>query len=155
MTESMKEFLDYNSDTGIFTWKIKPSMSTEAGATAGTKCKKTNYVKISFKDKLYKAHQMAWFFVYGKKPIGIIDHINGIRNDNRIANLREVTTRENCSNRIQHRNGKLVGCYFRKDTRKWAAEITINNKKKALGCFFTEQEAHQEYLKARKELVGY
>jgi hypothetical protein len=80
-----------------------------------------------------------------------VDHINGRKNDNRYKNLRSVTHRENTQNKICHRNGRLVGTYKYKKN-KWAARIQINGKRKSLGLFNTEQEAHESYIREVNKL---
>ena len=97
-------------------------------------------------------HRIVWIMHNGEIPAGkFIDHINGIKNDNRIENLRLVTHRENCNNWPMHRNGKLVGCSYDKHKRKWQSQIRINGKKQHLGYFNTEQEAHNAYLATVKK----
>lgn len=77
------------------------------------------------------------------------DHINGDGLDNRRANLRVVTRRENTSNKICHRNGKktsrFVGVCLHKTTGKWGARIRMNGAYKHLGLFKTEEEASEAY----------
>ena len=102
------------------------------------------------KKKTFPAHKLIQSaFELGN---GSIDHINGIRNDNRLSNLRVVTPRENNQNRIEHRNGKLVGAYFDKrmsnSSRPWRAQIKTNSKVKYLGAYATELEAHNAYKTA-------
>lgn len=81
------------------------------------------------------------------------DHINGNSLDNRKSNLRIATNRENSQNRTIHRNGRLLGCYYHKQAKKWQADIKVNGSKKYLGLFKTEHEAHQAYMKAYNELI--
>ena len=84
----LKEILEYNQETGVFTRKKKIS-SSNIGDVAGS-VESQGYVIISIKNWPFKAHRLAWFYVHGKWPIDCIDHINGNRADNRIENLREV-----------------------------------------------------------------
>ena len=87
-----------------------------------------------------------------------VDHIDGDGLNNQRHNLRIVTTRKNQHNRIDQRNGKLVGAILanikmgKKIYSYWAARIRINGKQKHLGYFKTEQEAHEAYTKALREL---
>lgn len=149
--ELLKEILDYNPDTGIFTWK-KLHNTTRVGKIAGSSSTKFRYIFIKIKDKPYSAHRLAWLYVYGQWPVTYIDHINGNTGDNRICNLREVSFRENTLNRKEHRNGHLQGTSFHKVTGKWRAQIRINGVKNHLGLFNSEGEAHNAYLKAMEEL---
>jgi hypothetical protein len=143
--------LNYNPETGKFTWNIN---------TAHTKKFKLaghinhGYVRISIKRKLYFAHQLAWLYVYGEWPDNQLDHINGIRDDNRIENLRKVNNRINSQNKSIHRNGKLVGATKLKTKTKypWQARININGKSHFLGNFKTDIEAHNAYIKATQNV---
>ena len=91
--EELKELLDYNPETGLFTWNVYNNIKNKT--TAGTF--NDGYIQIKIKQKIYQAHRLAWLYVYGEWPKGQIDHINGIRDDNRIENLRDVTNRETLS----------------------------------------------------------
>ena len=75
------------------------------------------------------------------------DHINGNKLDNRINNLRESDRRKNMQNRIEHRNGKLVGTYFREDMNKWRAECVINGTYHHIGWYDSEIKGHNAYKK--------
>lgn len=71
---------------------------------------KDGYLIVKIKGKQYKAHRLVYALHYGLMPIGVIDHINGIRTDNRIENLRCVTQADNVANTVQSRNA-LIGEY--------------------------------------------
>jgi hypothetical protein len=146
---NIKDYLSYNLETGIFTWikgkgRILPGKVCVVNHGEG-------YITIGFNGKRYLAHRLAWYFTYGELPKEI-DHINGIRNDNRICNLRSVTRRQNSQNNIKHRNGKLVGTHFDTDVKKWRSTIKINGKNKYLGWFNTELGAHKRYIKECNKL---
>jgi hypothetical protein len=107
------------------------------------------YINISICEKKIQiqAHHFIWYMYYGEDvPEGyFIDHINRVRTDNRIINLRVVTHQENAW------NTDAKGFYWHKPTKKWKSQITVNNKKIHLGYFDTEEEAHQVYLDAKKK----
>ena len=104
------------------------------------------YRVIIFNGKRVLIHRlMAKAFINGFTDKSIVDHIDGNRENNNINNLRLVTARENGQNQKCHRNGKLVGTSFDKALGRWRSHIKINGKKKHLGCFDTELEAHQCY----------
>lgn len=147
----LKEILQYNENTGVFTWKQSPAKHIKIGDIAGS-LDANGYTYIRINKKLYKAHRLSWLYVYGEWPKNQIDHINGVKNDNRVINLRDVTNRENHQNKKEHREGKLVGCNFHKKTQKWRAQIQINGRLKHLGYYNTELEAHEAYLKFLKQL---
>lgn len=96
-------------------------------------------------NKKYKLlqHQLVWYITYGM-VVESIDHINGIKDDNRICNLRSVTNQENAFNRT-----KAKGYYWNKRDKKWQANIKLNGKSINLGYFITEEEARQAYLDAK------
>lgn len=147
--KKLKEIVFYNISTGEFFW-IEKSGGRSKHSKAGTLGKKYGYVTIQINKKLYRAHRLAWLYVYGSFPKRQIDHINGIRHDNRIENLRDVSPRENSMNRKEHRNGRLVGAV--KMDKKWQARLKIGDKIKILGRFATELEAHEVYKAKLKEL---
>lgn len=142
--KELLENLSYDKDTGVFIRKISLNTKVRVGDVAGGKDVK-GYVCIRVAGKTYKAHRLAWLYVYGNMPIGEIDHINGIKDDNRIANLRDVTKSVNQQNR------KFVRGYSR-DGNRWKAQIRFGGKWKHLGCYKTEHEAHSAYLLAKNEV---
>jgi hypothetical protein len=150
--KQLKKLLDYDSDTGLFTWRISPSNSIKKKQVAGTK-NTNNHIQIKVFGKRYFAHRIAWLFTNGTWPSMMIDHINGIRNDNRIANLRQVTASENGHNQTKpHSRTKsgYLGVSWVKSRNKWQAGLGINGKYKFLGYFDDAKSAHAEYLRAKK-----
>ena len=147
--QELKEKLDYNQETGIFTRKISNNIKIKVGDIAGI-LHNSGYINIQINCKKYYAHRLAWLYVYGSLPKGQIDHINGIKTDNRIENLRDVTHSHNQQNTYKHRNGKLIGASYHKQHKKWLSFITINGRMKTIGYFNTEEQAHDAYLKELK-----
>lgn len=141
--EELREMLSYDPDTGAFKWKVKRKGRKSFGVSGSYDGK---YSQIGINYKTYLSHRLAWLYVHGSFPKGQLDHINGIRFDNRIANLRESNQRENCCNRKTHREGKLPGCSYIPNSRKWQAVISIDGKRKSLGYFSSEEAAHHTYL---------
>lgn len=141
----LTKVLDYNSETGEFIWKISPSRNIKVGTRAGV-VNKTGYRLISINNIRYKAGRLAWFYHYGEWPSDEtpqIDHINGNRSDDRIANLRQVTDEQNSRNqkvRSTNTSGR-TGVQFHKPRGKWMAVIRNNGKYECLGYFNTFEEA--------------
>lgn len=150
LRDSLADALKYDKNTGHFFWIKKPKFISKQGF-AGCK-RQDGYVYIKYNRIGYLAHRLAWFFFYGDWPKQHIDHINGIKHDNRICNLRDVSNRQNQSNRKTHRNKHLCGTAFHNATKKWMARIRINEKQVYLGVFKTQLEAHSVYEKARQAM---
>jgi len=140
----LKQYLHYDTETGIFTWINKTSKfaNIKVGNIAGClHCR--GYIIIRFNCKYYKAHHLAWLYIYGKFPNGEIDHINHIRNDNRIINLRCISRLENMHNQSMYKTNKsgFTGVTWHKRDKKWVAHIRINNKRIHLGNFVNIDDA--------------
>ena len=98
---------------------------------------------IRLQSRLHKAHRLAWFYVYGSWPNDQIDHINRNKTDNRIANLREVTNKQNqqnASKRSDNTSGHPGVSWYKRDS-KWQARIKHNQKDTHLGYFENLEEA--------------
>jgi len=151
--ERLKELLHYCPETGVFT-RIARIQSINIGDIAGG-VTSYGYWSILIDYKHYQAHRLAWIYVNGMWPKDYIDHINGIKNDNRIINLREANKSQNGQNKKKaHKNTStgLLGASFHKITGKYASQIKVNGKSKHLGLFKTPQDAHQAYLTAKRQL---
>ena len=149
--EELKELLDYDPNTGEFYWKVSRSKKIKIGDRAST-LNKQGYIVITINYKQYKAHRLAFLWMTGEWPKETIDHISGVKTDNRWSNLRDVSYRDNLCNRKEHRNGRLVGSCFNRHAKKWQAQIYINKHIKHLGYFDTELEAHEVYLTAKAQI---
>ena len=149
--EKLRERLHYCPETGRLTWKVG-CRGTRVGSIAGSTDSK-GYLCIRVAGKRYKAHRLAWLWVYGSFPVGGIDHINGRPGDNRICNLREATQAQNMANRKAVRQG-MKGAYFFVRRGKWKASIRKNREQFHLGMFHTEAEAHAAYVAAAVDLHG-
>ena len=146
--------LDYNPDTGVFVWAQNLRNGTKAGSIAGA-FDKNGYRVISINSRQYSSARLAFLFVHQRWPCSQIDHINGVHDDNRIKNLREVTVRQNAQNRVEHRRGGLVGAHRlnRSKRNPWAGRIRVNGIARHLGVFKTEQDAHEAYLNACSQIL--
>ena len=138
----LKEVLSYDEDTGLFAWKVNKGRLAQAGTTAGS-VNSSGYVIIWIDGRQYKASRLAWLYVNGTMPNGIIDHINRVRTDDRIKNLRLASRIENGQNLSPNRANKsgVVGVSWHKRTKRWTAQIMFDGEKIYLGIFKTIEEA--------------
>ena len=146
----LKKLLSYDPETGVFTWLV----GQLAGKIAGTESH--GYVKIKIATRLYYAHRLAWMCVHGAMPSAQIDHINCIRGDNRICNLRECTVTQNNFNAGLRRDNTsgLKGASWNKQNSRWEAKISINGKTKRIGNFLTAELAAAAYQAKAREVHG-
>ncbi|WP_230878255.1 HNH endonuclease signature motif containing protein [Burkholderia sp. 9779_493] len=102
------------------------------------------------------AHRLAWFYVYGEWPSGDIDHIDGVRTNNAINNLRDVPRGVNMQNqrraRSNNRTSGLLGVTWHARRYRWCAQIQVDGKRKGIGYFDDAETAHQAYLDAKRKL---
>jgi len=158
----VKECLLYDEATGIFTWKKRTSRfgNLRIGSVAGSLSPSNGYWVIGFDNLLFMAHRLAWIYVHGEMPPAEIDHINRVRTDNRLSNLRLATRAENGRNCSARKSASgLKGAHLDKGRlgrlrRPWVARITQNGKPLHLGYFATAEEAHAAYVQAARELYG-
>ena len=139
--KELKETLHYNPETGVFIWLKTPRGKVKAGDVAGHK-DSDGYIIIKIAGKEYKAHRLAWLYVHGAMPEKIMDHINHVKADNRIINLRCVSHIENQKNRSLWRKSKtgITGVLRDSRSKMWLARITVDKKLIYLGvfdCFFS------------------
>ena len=154
IAELAKKRIDYNRETGIFTW-AESGRGIRMSATAG--CADVHgYWKIKLGRKAYRAHRLAWLIVYGEWPSSDLDHINGDRLDNRLENLREATHSLNMQNkRSAMKNNKssgLLGVTWNKQHKKWQSKIMVNKVFHHVGYFNCPDEAHAAYLQKKRAL---
>lgn len=127
-------------------------LRVKAGTVAGC-VNHYGYVVIRYNSEKYYAHRLIWIYLYGK-IFTDIDHINGIRNDNRQENLREVTRAENNQNlrkpRSVNKSG-FLGVSFKKQANAYVAQICVNKTVHHLGLYKTPEEAHEAYLTAKRK----
>lgn len=152
--EKLQKFISYNKDTGHFTW-LKSGRGVRVGARAGT-IDARGYEHIRVDGRTYKAHRLAWLYVYGSFPVAQIDHVNRDCSDNRLCNLRAATNGENQRNRKTFRNSTtgVTGVSWNKRCQKYEAYIKVDGKRKHLGLFDSVDHAAAEYLKASKKYHG-
>lgn len=108
------------------------------------------YLTVWFRYKGYLAHRLIWALVYGQMPTLPIDHINGVRHDNRLSNLRLATVAQNTVNTGVKPSNKLglKGVYFNKRAGKYATAIRFAGRRRHLGVFDNAEQAHEFYCLA-------
>jgi len=151
----LKELLSYDPETGLFKWNVRRGRMAEAGSDAGSP-NSAGYTSIVIEGRRYQAHRLAWLWVHGSFPAGFIDHINCVRDDNRISNLREATVSQNIANaglRSDNSSGFRGVCWI-KSAKKWQARIKWQKVAYTLGYFAEIADAKDAYAKAAAELFG-
>lgn len=149
--EKAKELFVYDRETGIIKWRKRTSNRQRSNLVAGcTDSNSAGYIRIGFKGKLYLAHRVAMLLAYGFCSDGLeVDHINHVRDDNRLANLRFATRKGNLRNKSRNSNNTtgVTGVVYHKARRKYRAQIKVDGVQIHLGYFSTSEEA----AKARKD----
>lgn len=154
LQSELRDRLTYDAATGVFVW-IKTAynkrqyIGRRAGGFDGE-----GYISIKIDGVKYRAHHLAWLYVYGVWPSNILDHKDGNKANNAIANLREVTYAENSQNqRAAHRDSShgFMGVDFNKRKKRWRARIQCGDKRVTLGGFETAEAAQAAYLAAKRE----
>lgn len=145
--KNLSKCLQYDPSTGSITWKAHQNPATAlrvVGKPAFSSFDIHGYGRGMFLGKKYRAHQIAFAMYHGKWSQNFIDHINGNRKDNRILNLREVSSKENSMNRCTKSNYGCHGIQERtlKDGNKsYHVSITVDGKRHYIGTFHDLDEA--------------
>ena len=150
--ERASEVLSYCPTTGHLRWR-KSRAGCAGGEKAGTLA--SGYLQIQVYLVFYRAHRLAWLLAYGAWPEKALDHINGVRHDNRLANLREATPQENARNRSpESKNQSGRTGVYRTASGKWSAGIGHDGKTNYLGCFECFPDAIAARCEAEKHYFG-
>jgi hypothetical protein len=151
--QRLRELFSYDQTAGVFA-RLKQRGPSQPGPIAPC-CDSHGYQVIRVDYRLYRAHRLAWLHTHGEWPEGDIDHIDGIRTNNAISNLRDVTRSENCQNlRASQAHNRLgsLGVSKASNSKVFRARIAINGKEIYLGCFKSVDEAQAAYIEAKREL---
>jgi hypothetical protein len=159
--ELLRKLLRYDPETGMLFWRERPSEmfpdtrsfgawnTRQSGNEAFTSHNGAGYLRGTIFNQHLRAHRVIWAMYHGAWPRGEIDHINGIRDDNRVNNLRDVTSSENGKNsalRSDNYSG-AIGVSWNSTTKKWEPTIGVNGRSKYLGRFKCKSDA----IAARKK----
>lgn len=153
----IREWLSYDLETGIFRWKKqRPGGSKKVGDVAGYVHKITGYVHIQVLGRIVSGQRLAWWFVHGEWPALLMDHVNGNRADNRIANLRQANPSQNTANHRGTRRPKngYFGVHAAHGSPGWVARVFYRGRTVGLGTFPTPEEAARAYDAKVRELQG-
>jgi hypothetical protein len=147
----LRTLLHYDAETGALS-----RSTTKGGRLAGTRVgnvERAGYRVAKIGGQTYKEHRLIWAYVTGAWPVEEIDHIDGDKTNNRIANLRAVSRVGNAQN-LRRGRGKspLLGAHWNGEACRWRSKIVCRGESKFLGYFDTPEEAHEAYLRAKREL---
>lgn len=119
-------------------------------------CSTTGYAYVNIGGQSLQAHRVVWAREHGEWPPIQVDHINGVRTDNRPSNLRLATNTQNMQNSgvtVKSKSG-VKGVHWCKDKKKWGAWICVNKKRMGLGRYKTIEEAAAAYAAAAHKYFG-
>lgn len=137
---TLNELFDYDAGTGILRYK-KPRIHCVPGNAVGTR-HKSGYLVARVEGKYCWVHRIIWELINGPIPKGLfIDHIDGNCLNNRLANLRLVTNRENLRNARRYSHSKHEAMGIAKRANRWIARIRVDSKLIHLGSFMSKKEA--------------
>ena len=146
----LHELVRYDPETGNLIHRVTLCGRAIEGHIFGTTRDRKGYLRNTIDGETYFIHRLVWLFHYGEFPSNQIDHINRIKHDNRIENLRVATNSQNKCNSIVRKDSKsgIKGVTQDKRTGRWRAYIAFNGKRIWLGYFATPEEAKKERIKA-------
>jgi len=149
----LHELVEYDPETGVFTAKLSRG-NVKTGSVLGS-ANGYGYIKFSLDGNKYFAHRLAFLYVHGYLP-NVVDHANGLRSDNRIANIREANNSLNARNSSKKRYSKsrFKGASFNKRSKKWVAQIRSGGGLIYLGHHNTDVEAAFAYDMASIAMHG-
>ena len=151
----VKDILNYDPISGIFTWKVNVSSTGRAGNVAGS-ANKAGYLLIRVDKKLYLAHRLAALYREGEFPPALIDHLDMNKSNNSWANLRHATKAENSQNKMkaQSNNSKtgLLGVFWSEQQKMWGAKVNVNRRQHHAGFHSTPELAYEAYVNLKRAI---
>lgn len=151
--KQLREHAHYDIDTGVFTrLKNGHGLRSRVGEVMGWD-RGAGYLKTTINGAAYSLHRLAWLYVYGEWPDGMVDHIDGNPSNNSINNLRVVCRNLNAQNQRKAHKTNICGVLgVSKRGDRFRARIYVNGRKVNLGTFATPDEAHQAYVDGKRRL---
>lgn len=142
----VRDRLSYDAEEGVLRWRsVVGTSNRKVGQIAG-RTRADGYLEVRINGRLILVHRLIWLIVHGQWPPLEIDHINGNKGDNRIANLRLADRKTNMQNQRRHSLG------VSRVRNKFRARITVNGHRVQIGMYNTEEEARVAYLSAKRKL---
>lgn len=150
--ERLRELVNYDPSTGIFTRRIVVGKTGKVGDVIGH-IRPNGRLEVSVEGVIYLAHRVAWLYMTGSWPEEEIDHIDGDPLNNRFDNLRDISRVGNAQNQRWARSGSISGILgVHKRYHKWRAVIVVDGQSVFIGSFPSKELAQQAYINAKREL---
>lgn len=151
--DRLRAVLLYEPESGNFYWRVQAARRTKVGELAGT-IDRDGYIRIQIDGRIFKAHRLAFIYMTDSCEAQEVDHINGIRSDNRWGNLRLADKTANMQNKRRPQSNNttgFLGVTFDKRRGKYVANIAVNGKRKTIGRFVCPLEASNAYKVAKAQ----
>jgi hypothetical protein len=150
--ERLLEVVEYDATTGSFTWTV--DRHCVAGGSSAGSIKSNGYVCVCIDGRRYYAHRLAWLYVHGRWPSGVIDHIDRNGLNNSMSNLRETTQSANLLNQKRVRKPNKQGFMgVHRNGNRYCAGLTVEGQYIHLGMFDSAEEASAAYERKKADFV--
>ena len=146
LQDKLKEQFQYNPETGVFT-RLVSRGNTKAGDVAGSKDTK-GYLRVLFNGRREKLHRLAYLYMEGRMPSAQVDHEDGVKDNNKWDNLRELNNERNASNRVRENSNNSLGFL---GVHRCKSKYRASFKGRCLGLYDTPEQAHKAYLNAKEK----
>jgi hypothetical protein len=144
--DAARERFSYDPASGRLWQRPSPRIKAKFCETRNS----DGYVVVKFARRQFMAHRVIWLMVHGKWPVGCIDHINGVRDDNRLENLRDADALINAQNKLPRPTGSRPATGVRKHGRKFAVYLGYAGRLNYVGLYPTIEEAVQQYQQEKR-----
>lgn len=150
--DEIRSCITYDPEEGKIYWKSSTARQYSEGMRAGTKTRR-GYRCVTIKGSKFPEHHIAWLMYYGEMPKQL-DHINGVRDDNRITNLRVANTSNNCQNSYRKPGNSGIRGVSPSGCGDWVVRVWAFGKKYYLGTYKDIELAELVALEGRQKLHG-